>query len=67
MFPTHTTVIASGGLKTLDDARRVATAGLDGILVGGALLTAPDLVAKIAELRSADTPIADFRLPPEAS
>jgi indole-3-glycerol phosphate synthase len=67
MFPTHTTVIASGGLKTLDDVRQVAKAGLDGILVGGALLTAADSAAKIAELRSVTTPIADFRRPPETS
>jgi indole-3-glycerol phosphate synthase len=61
IFPSRTTVIASGGLSTLDDVRQVAQAGVDGILVGEALLTATDSAAKIHELGSVSALPANFR------
>jgi phosphoribosylformimino-5-aminoimidazole carboxamide ribotide isomerase len=46
---TDATLIASGGIGTLDDVRRVAEVGCDAVVVGRALLTgAIDLAAAIA-------------------
>jgi indole-3-glycerol phosphate synthase len=49
-IPPHIAVISLYGLRTADDVARVTAAGVDGVLVGQALLQAPDTAAKIREL-----------------
>ncbi|MBN1285934.1 MAG: indole-3-glycerol-phosphate synthase [Anaerolineae bacterium] len=61
LFRSHTTVIAMGGICTLEDAQRMAAAGMDGVLVGEALLTAGDIAAQVRALSSLAVPPADFR------
>ena len=46
-------VVAESGIRTADDVRRLADAGVDAILVGEALMSADDPAAKIKELLSA--------------
>ena len=50
LIPPHMTVISVGGLKTADDVAYVYQADIDGIVVGQALLTAPDKAKAIKEL-----------------
>ncbi len=45
-------VISESGIKTAADVRFVRKAGVNGILVGTAIWTAPDLKAKIKELKN---------------
>ncbi|HLY35943.1 MAG TPA: tryptophan synthase subunit beta, partial [Candidatus Limnocylindria bacterium] len=44
------TVLAESGLETPDDLRRAAAAGAHGVLIGTALLRAPDPAARLADL-----------------
>jgi indole-3-glycerol phosphate synthase len=48
--PAGIPVVAESGIRTADDVRRLAEAGVDAMLVGEALMTAADPAAKIAEL-----------------
>ena len=41
-LPAHTTVLAMGGFKTAADMAQAADAGVDGVVVGRALMTADD-------------------------
>jgi indole-3-glycerol phosphate synthase len=45
-----TVFVSESGIHSAADVRRLGEAGVDAILVGEALVTAPDLVAKMAEL-----------------
>jgi indole-3-glycerol phosphate synthase len=45
-----TVFVSESGIHSGEDVRRLGEAGVDAILVGEALVTAPDLVAKMAEL-----------------
>ena len=44
-------LVSESGIRTADDVARVAAAGANAILVGEALVTAPDVLAKLRELR----------------
>lgn len=50
MIPPHITVISMGGLRTAENVATVYRAGIDAIMVGQALLTAPDTAHAIREL-----------------
>ncbi|PYN98912.1 MAG: indole-3-glycerol phosphate synthase TrpC [Candidatus Rokuibacteriota bacterium] len=51
LIPPGVTVVSESGFFTGDQARRVAAAGAHAVLVGEGLVTAPDVPAKIRELR----------------
>lgn len=48
--PRETAVVAESGIFTRDDVRRLQRAGAQGVLIGEALVTAPDPAAKIREI-----------------
>lgn len=52
LIPADITVVAESGIFTAADVARLAQAGVDAILVGEALVTAPDIAAKVRELSS---------------
>jgi len=49
--PAGVVMIGESGIFTSDDAKRLASAGVDGILVGESLVVAADRAAAIAELK----------------
>jgi indole-3-glycerol phosphate synthase len=50
MIPSEIAVVAESGIFTANDVRRLAQANVDAILVGEALVTSPDIAAKVREL-----------------
>ncbi len=50
LIPPDITVISESGIFSSDAVQRMANAGVDAILVGEALVTAPDTGAKVREL-----------------
>lgn len=50
LIPDGTIIIAESGIHTAADVQRLARAGVDAILVGEALVTAPDTAARVREL-----------------
>ena len=50
LVPEGILVVGESGVATRDDAREMASAGVDAILVGEAVMRAPDPAAKIREL-----------------
>jgi len=50
IIPAEITVVAESGIFTAGDVARLAKAKVDAILVGEALVTAPDIAAKVREL-----------------
>jgi indole-3-glycerol phosphate synthase len=50
LIPTGVTVVAESGIHTAADVARLASGGLDAMLVGESLVTAPDPAVKIKEL-----------------
>jgi indole-3-glycerol phosphate synthase len=50
LVPPDVCLVAESGIHTRADVARVAAAGVDGVLVGEALVTAPDVGAKVREL-----------------
>ena len=50
MIPDEITVVAESGIFTAQDVERLARASVDAILVGEALITAPDIALKVREL-----------------
>jgi indole-3-glycerol phosphate synthase len=50
LAPEGTTVVAESGIFTRDDVRRLEKGGAHAVLIGEALVTAPDPAAKIREL-----------------
>jgi indole-3-glycerol phosphate synthase len=48
--PPHIAVISAGGIRTIQQVRRLAELKVDAFVVGEAVLTAPDMRAKISEL-----------------
>jgi indole-3-glycerol phosphate synthase len=50
MVPPGVCFVAESGIQTRDDMIRLATVGVDAALVGEALVTAPDIGAKVREL-----------------
>jgi indole-3-glycerol phosphate synthase len=53
LIPANITVVAESGIFTAADVSRLARANVDAVLVGEALVTAPDIAAKVRELSSA--------------
>ncbi len=53
LLPAEATVVSESGIATPGDVRRVVAAGATVILVGEALVTAPDPAARIGELLGA--------------
>jgi indole-3-glycerol phosphate synthase len=51
-IPAGTVKVAESGIRDADDASRLAEAGYDAILVGEALVTAPDPAVALAALRN---------------
>jgi indole-3-glycerol phosphate synthase len=49
-IPAHVTMVAESGIHTPQDVNRLAQAGVDAILVGEALVTAPDISAAVRSL-----------------
>ena len=52
LLPLDAVVIGESGVNTKADADRLLAAGVRAILVGEAFMTAPDVAAKLAELRT---------------
>lgn len=52
-LPPDILSVSETGLKTPDDMRRAGELGYDGVLIGEAILTAPDVAAKVRELSEA--------------
>jgi indole-3-glycerol phosphate synthase len=50
LIPAGITVVAESGIFTAADVARLEKVGIDAILVGEALITAPDIGAKVREL-----------------
>ena len=50
LLPQGMLAVAESGVRTASDVRRLASAGADAVLVGEALVTAPDVAAKVREL-----------------
>ena len=55
MIPSEIAVVAESGIFTAGDVERLANVNVDAILVGEALVTAPDIRAKVRELSSLNT------------
>ncbi len=51
MLPAEVVRVAESGIRTGDDVERLAAAGFDAVLVGEALVTAPDPAAAVRGLR----------------
>jgi indole-3-glycerol phosphate synthase len=49
-IPASITVVSESGIASAKDVERLAAAGVDAILVGEALVTAPDIAARVREL-----------------
>ena len=52
-IPESCTVVSESGIRTVEDVRRVAKAGVDGVLVGEALMRSPDPQKLLRELQEA--------------
>jgi len=52
MLPAEVIAVAESAIRSVDDARRVAAAGFDAVLVGEALVRAPDPTALVRDLSS---------------
>ena len=50
LVPPEVTVVAESGISTRADVQRLESLGVDAVLIGEALVTAPDPAAKIREL-----------------
>ena len=50
IIPLDITVVSESGIFTAADAKRLANAGVDAVLVGEALMTASDIAGKVREL-----------------
>ena len=55
LLPADAIVVGESGVHTRTDAERLQRAGVQAILVGEAFMTAPDIAAKMAELRPEPT------------
>jgi indole-3-glycerol phosphate synthase len=57
-IPDDCTVVSESGIRTVADVQRVAKAGIDGVLVGEALMRAPDPQKLLRELQEAARHVA---------
>ena len=49
-IPRDRVVVSESGIKTADDVKRLRDSGVDAVLIGEALMSAPDIEAKMKEL-----------------
>jgi len=56
LIPPGITTVAESGIFTAADVARLERTGIDAILVGEALITAPDIEAKVRELSGTNVP-----------
>ena len=56
LLPEKTITVAESGVHAAADVRRLALAGANAVLVGGALVTAPNVSAKVRELAKVGRP-----------
>lgn len=56
LLPEDVVAVAESGVRTAADVRRLAGMGADAVLVGEALVTAPDVAAKVRELAAGGGP-----------
>ena len=54
-LPAETIAVAESAIRSVDDARRVADAGFDAVLVGEALVRSPDPTALVRDLAAIPT------------
>lgn len=59
LIPAGITVVAESGIFHAADVERLARAGLDAVLVGEALVTAPDIAARVRELSGMGVPVME--------
>ena len=57
-IPNHCTVVSESGIRTVADVQRVANAGIDGVLVGEALMRAKEPQKLLRELQDAARHVA---------
>ena len=50
LIPQGKVVVAESGISSREDVERLKGAGVNAVLVGEALVTAPDVAAKVREL-----------------
>jgi indole-3-glycerol phosphate synthase len=60
-IPAHVVTVAESGVRDLSDASRLAEAGFDAILVGEALVCAPDREAAVRSLLGGTSTVAPAR------
>ena len=53
LIPRGKVVVAESGIKSREDVERLKEAGANAVLVGEALVTSPDIAAKVRELTGA--------------
>ncbi len=51
LIPAGRLVVGESGIRRREDVERLATAGVDAVLIGEAIISAPDIDAKMKELR----------------
>ena len=56
LIPADITVVSESGIFTSGDVERLAKSRVDAVLVGEALITAPDIAAKVRELSGQNVP-----------
>jgi indole-3-glycerol phosphate synthase len=49
LIPSHVVMVAESGISSPEDVRRLADAGVDAMLIGEGLVTAPDVAFKVRE------------------
>jgi len=57
-LPPDVLTVSESGLKSVDDVRRAGELGYDAVLIGEAILTAPDVAGKVRELSEAGRNLA---------
>jgi indole-3-glycerol phosphate synthase len=61
--PAGKTVVAESGISGRDELEELDRVGVDAVLIGGALMTAPDPEAKVRELTGMDEHTREHHLP----
>lgn len=61
--PAGKTVVAESGISGRDELEELDRVGVDAVLIGGSLMTAPDPEAKVRELTGMDEHTREHRLP----
>ncbi len=59
MIPASISVVSESGISSGHEVQRLAAAGVDAVLVGEALVTAPDISAKVQELAGIQVKVHD--------